>query len=105
MADSFFNNHRGEVVEHAAATGLPTIYQWKEFVDAGGLISHGPSLLEAYKKAGDFATDILDHRGDPATMPCSMPSSYKTYINPHTAKALGINVLPPQLSGQPVYVI
>jgi putative tryptophan/tyrosine transport system substrate-binding protein len=93
-ADSFFNNHRNEVVAYANAKRLPTIYQWKEFVDAGGLISHAPSILEAYKKAGEYVMRILGG-DDPATMPCSRPSRPKTYVNAERAKELDIKVPPP----------
>jgi putative ABC transport system substrate-binding protein len=102
-ADSFFNNHRKEVVEFAAASRLPTIYQWREFVDEGGLISFGPSLLEAYEMAGKFVARILDGE-KPAKMPCSKPTDAKTFVNGHAAKQLGIS-LPQMLNGTAVEVI
>jgi putative ABC transport system substrate-binding protein len=99
-ADSLFNNLRNEVVRSAAAHGLPAIYQWKEFVDEGGLVSHGPDILEAYRKAGEYAKDILGGKS-PSTMACSRPSPPKTYINRHAARALGLK-LPSKLLGYPV---
>jgi putative ABC transport system substrate-binding protein len=102
-ADSFFNNHRKEVVEFAAANRLPTIYQWREFVDEGGLLSYGPSLLEAYEMAGKFVTRILEGE-KPAKMPCSTPSDARTFVNGSAAKKLGISV-PQTLNGTAVEVI
>ena len=102
-ADSFFNNHRKEVVEFASASRLPTIYQWKEFVDEGGLVSFGPNLLEAYEMAGQFVTRILDGE-KPAKMPCSKPSDANTFVNGNAAKQLGIT-LPQTLNGTAVEVI
>jgi putative ABC transport system substrate-binding protein len=102
-ADSFFNNHRKEVVECAAASRLPTIYQWREFVDEGGLLSFGPSLLEAYEMAGQFVTRILDGE-KPAKMACSKPSDARTFLNGNAAKQLGIGV-PQTLNGSAVEVV
>lgn len=103
-ADSFFNNHRNEVVECAAANRLPTVYQWKEFVDAGGLVSHGPSLLEAYEMAGKYVKRIVVDREKPAKMACSKPSDFKTYLNGSAAGQLGID-LPQSLLGNPLHVV
>ena len=79
MADSLFNDLRDDVVRYANASGLPTIYQWKEFVDVGGLISFGPDIVEAYGKAGEYVKSILLGKS-PATMPCSKPSGFKVYL-------------------------
>jgi putative ABC transport system substrate-binding protein len=102
-AASFFNTHRKEVVECAAASRLPTIYQWREFVDEGGLLSFGPSLLEAYEMAGQFVTRILDGE-KPAKMACSKPSDARTFLNGNAAKQLGIGV-PQTLNGSAVEVV
>ena len=102
-ADSFFNNNRKEVVKQAAAKRLPAIYQWKEFVDEGGLVSYGPSLLEAYEMAGKYVTDILNGKS-PATMPCSKPSRFELCVSKAAALELGIEV-PKDLLGDAVRVI
>jgi len=102
-ADSFFNNHRRELAEFAAANRVPTIYQWKEFVDEGGLISHGPDLLEAYSAAGDYVTRILDGEKT-ADMSCKTASDPETYVNGHAARNLGIDI-PKTLKKAPVHVV
>ena len=104
MADSFFNNNRDTVVAHATNAGIPAIFQWKEFVEEGGLISHAPDITESYKKAGEFVKRIVLDRESPATMACSTPTSVDTYVNEDTALAFGITV-PEKLSDQPVHVI
>jgi putative tryptophan/tyrosine transport system substrate-binding protein len=85
-ADSFFNNNRGEVVQRAANRAIPTIYQWRAFVEAGGLISYGPSIEEAYTKAGDYAARILNGTS-PSTLACSKPdpNSYELVVNKNVA--------------------
>ena len=103
-ADSLFNNLRDDVVRYANASGLPTIYQWKEFVDVGGLISFGPDIVEAYGKAGEYVKSILLGKS-PSTMPCSKPSGFKVYVNRVTAQQLGISPIPTTLLGRPVQVI
>lgn len=102
-ADSFFNNNRKEVVKQAAAKRLPTIYQWKEFVDEGGLVSYGPSLLEAYETAGKCVTEILSGKS-PATIPCSKPSQFELCVSKTAALELGIDI-PKDLLGDAVRVI
>jgi len=89
-ADSFFNNHRADVV---AAAGLtPTIYQWKEFVDAGGMISYGPSILEAYKRAGEYVKKVIEQKIMPSDIPCSLPSAFAIHVNIIMAQKAGIKV-------------
>jgi len=104
MADSLFNDLRPDVVRIANDSGLPTIYQWKQFVDEGGLISFGPDLIEAYKKAAEYVKRILIDKEDPATIPCSTPSKYLVHVNGHAAGILKIPI-PGKLLGFDVNVI
>jgi putative ABC transport system substrate-binding protein len=104
-ADSLFNDLRADVVRLANASGLPTIYQWKEFVELGGLISFGPDIVEAYGMAGEYVKRILNGES-PSTMACSRPSRFKVYVNRATAQQLlGITTIPTTLLGHPVQVI
>jgi putative ABC transport system substrate-binding protein len=83
-ADSLFNDLRKKVVD--LAKGVPAIYQWREFAEAGGLMSFGPSIIEAYKKVGDYVGHILDG-ASPANLPVSFPDRFELVINLRVAQA------------------
>jgi putative ABC transport system substrate-binding protein len=88
-ADSMFNNLRKEVVK--AAQGLPTIYQWREFPEAGGLMSFGPSILDAYEKVAEYVGLILDG-ASPADLPVSLPDRLELVVNMRIAHAEGFTI-------------
>jgi len=79
----------------ALAARLPTMYNVREYVDLGGLISYGPNWPNMWRRAADFVDKIL--RGSkPSDLPIEQPSKFDLVINLMTAKALGIEV-PPSL--------
>ena len=79
----------------AAAARLPTIYGFREYVEAGGLISYGTNLPDQFRRAGDFVDKIL--RGaKPGDIPVEQPTKFDLVINLTTAKALGLDI-PPNL--------
>jgi putative ABC transport system substrate-binding protein len=95
-ADPYFNSQRSVVIAQAAQLRLPAIYEWREFAEAGGLMSYGTSLTGAYRRASDFVVRILKG-ATPADLPVLQSTKFEFVINLKTAKALGLEV-PPGLS-------
>lgn len=88
-ADSLFNDLRKKVVQFPKKK--PAIYQWREFAEAGGLMSFGPDIIEAYKKTGEYVGHILN--GDkPWNLPVSLPDRFELVINLRVALADKINI-------------
>jgi putative ABC transport system substrate-binding protein len=90
-ATPFFMSRRFEMVALAAHYRLPTIYPWREYCEAGGLMSYGPDLLDAYLLAGRYTGRILNGAA-PGDLPVQQPTKFELVINLRTAKALGIQI-------------
>jgi putative ABC transport system substrate-binding protein len=88
-----FRRQREQLAALAAQQRVPVIYQYREFAVAGGLISYGTSLIDAYRLAGVYTGRIL--KGEkPAEMPAMRPTKFELVINLKTAIALGLTISP-----------
>lgn len=94
MADPLFLAWRRQIAELAIANRLPSVFARNENVEAGGLMSYGPSLVELYGQAAGFVDKILKG-AKPAEMPIEQPAKFDLFINMKTAAALAITIPKP----------
>jgi len=95
LSDAVLNSHRTRLADLAARSRLPAAYGVRESVEAGGLMSYGPSFLDLYRRSAAYVDKILKG-AKPADLPVEQPTKFELVINLKTAKALGLTV-PPSL--------
>lgn len=91
LVDPFTREHRQRIVDFAAQRRLPAIYESREFVDAGGLISYGPSLTALERRVADYVSMIFKG-SNPADLPVELPTKFEMVIGMKAAKALGLTL-------------
>ena len=97
-ADPFFNSRREKLVELAARHAVPAIYEWREFAQAGGLISYGPSPSR-HLSSDRVYVGRVPAGASPADLPIQRPTRFELVVNLKTAKALGMTI-PPSILGR-----
>jgi putative ABC transport system substrate-binding protein len=95
LATPVFTSARRHLVELAAKNRLPTVFGFRDCVEAGGLMSYGPDLVDQSRRAATYVDKILEG-AKPADLPVEQPTKFELVINLKTAKALGLTI-PPSL--------
>ena len=103
QADPLFNSRREQLVGLASRRAMPAISAWREFAEAGGLISYGASRTGGWHKSGIYVGKILNG-AKPADLPVEQPTRFDLVVNLKTAKALGLTV-PPSILARATEVI
>jgi putative ABC transport system substrate-binding protein len=93
LVDPFTREHRKRIVDFAAQHRLPAIYEAREFVEAGGLVSYGPSLLATQRRAAEYIDKIFKG-AKPADLPVEQPAKFELLIDLKAAKALNLTIPP-----------
>ena|SRR5262245_3505084 len=91
LASAFFNANRRQIVDLAARNRLPTIYESREFAEAGGLLSYGQDLTDLFRRAATYVDKILKG-AKPSDLPVEQPTKFELVINAKTAKSLGLTI-------------
>jgi ABC-type uncharacterized transport system substrate-binding protein len=97
LPSPFFNAHRGQLIELIAKHRLPAMFEFKTYVQDGGLISYGPSIIEMHRGMAGYVVRILKG-AKPGDLPIERATKFELVINLKTAKALGLTIPPAVLA-------
>jgi putative ABC transport system substrate-binding protein len=97
VADRFLLAHRTQIVDFAATNRLPTMYPYRSYVEAGGLMSYAPNDLDQFRRAAIYVDKILKG-AKPADLPVEEPTKFELVVNLKVAKALGLDLSPETLT-------
>ena len=103
LPSNMFFNERRRLVDLAAMNRLPTVYPWRDFVLAGGLMSYGPNVTDLFRRAAAYVDRILKG-AKPGDLPLEQPTKFDLVINLRTAKVLGLTI-PPSVLARADHVI
>jgi len=96
ITDPITFGNRGQIIEFAAKNRLPALYEVREFVNDGGLMSYGPSLVAMIRRV-PFLLDKILKGAKPADIPVEQPTQFEMVVNEKTAKTIGLTIPPPVL--------
>ena len=91
LSSPFLASIYREIIDLAGATRIPTIYQWKEHAEAGGLVSYGPGLAQMWRQTASIVAKVLKG-ARPADIPVEQPTKFEFVINLKTARLLGLTM-------------
>ena len=91
--EGLFFNQRARIAELAARHRLPAMYDWREFVEAGGLMSYGPVVADLFRRAAVYVDKILKG-ARPSDLPVEEPTKFELLVNLRAARALGLTISP-----------
>jgi putative tryptophan/tyrosine transport system substrate-binding protein len=97
VSDALIAANRTQIVTLALSARLPTILSYRDYVEAGGLMSYGPNYADLFRRAADMVDKIL-HGTKPGDIPVEQPSKFELVINLATARAIGLTVPPTVLT-------
>ena len=88
-----FNSERRRLVDLAAKSQLPAIYPWREFVDAGGLLSYGANFADLFRRSATYVDKIIKG-AKPTDLAVQQPTQFEMVLNMKAAKTFGLTISP-----------